>query len=112
MLRWKLLFRRASGKEAKLCHMGHLMTENRNGLIVDARLTEANGTAERATALEMIEDNARPGSTVGGGRLCCRLSRAWRHAARLAERDQPPLGDRCAHDPPCRLSHQGRSRSG
>ena len=46
--------------------MGHLMTENRNGLIVDARLTEANGRAERTTALDMIEDNARPGSTVGG----------------------------------------------
>jgi transposase len=60
------LFRKGAGKEAKLCHMGHLMTENRNGLIVDARLTEANGTAERTTALDMIKDNARPGSTVGG----------------------------------------------
>jgi transposase len=60
------LFRKGAGKEAKLCHMGHLMTENRNGLIVDARLTEANGTAERTTALEMIKDNAKPGSTVGG----------------------------------------------
>jgi transposase len=60
------LFRKGAGKEAKLCHMGHLMMENRNGLIVDARLTEANGTAERTTALDMIEDNARPGSTVGG----------------------------------------------
>jgi transposase len=60
------LFRKGAGKEAKLCHMGHLMMENRNGLIVDARLTEANGTAERATALDMIDDNARPGSTVGG----------------------------------------------
>jgi transposase len=60
------LFRKGAGKEAKLCHMGHLMTENRNGLIVDARLTEANGTAERSTALDMIKDNARPGSTVGG----------------------------------------------
>jgi transposase len=60
------LFRKGAGKEAKLCHMGHLLTENRNGLIVDARLTEANGTAERTTALEMIEDNAKPGSTVGG----------------------------------------------
>jgi hypothetical protein len=39
------------------------MIENRNGLIVDARLTEANGTAERTTALYMVED---PGSTVGG----------------------------------------------
>ena len=46
--------------------MGHLLMENRNGLIVDARLTEANGTAERTTALDMIDDNAKPGSTVGG----------------------------------------------
>ena len=60
------LFRKGTGKEAKLCHMGHLMMENRNGLIVDARLTEASGTAERTTALDMIEDNAKPGSTVGG----------------------------------------------
>src|SRR6516225_7329767 len=60
------LFRKGAGKEAKLCHMGHLMMENRNALIVDARLTEANGTAERAAALDMIDDNARPGSTVGG----------------------------------------------
>jgi len=59
------LFRKGAGKEAKLCHMGHLMTENRHGFIVDARLTEANGTAERATALDMIEDHAGPGSTVG-----------------------------------------------
>src|SRR6266852_799575 len=62
------LFRKGAGKEAKLCHMGHLMTENRHGLIVDARLTEANGTAERATALDMIDDNARPGSTVCGNK--------------------------------------------
>jgi transposase len=60
------LFRKGAGKEAKLCHMGHLMIENRNGLIVDARLSEANGTAERTTALAMIEDNAKSGSTVGG----------------------------------------------
>jgi transposase len=60
------LFRKGAGKEAKLCHMGHLLMENRNGLIVDARLTEANGTAERTTALDMIEDNVRSGGTVGG----------------------------------------------
>ena len=59
------LFRKGKGKEAKLCHMGHVTTENRHGLIVDARLTEANGTAERTTALDMIEDNVRPGGTVG-----------------------------------------------
>src|SRR5262249_22844920 len=61
------LFRKGAGKEAKLCHMGHLMMENRNGLLVDARLSEANGTAERTTALNMIEDTAGPGSTVDKG---------------------------------------------
>jgi len=60
------LFRKGSGKEAKLCHMGHLMTENRNGLIVDAQLTAATGTAERRAALDMVEENARLGSTIGG----------------------------------------------
>jgi transposase len=63
------LFRKGLGKEAKLCHMGHVMVENRNNLIIDARLTEANGTAEHASALGMIEDNARPGSTVGADKL-------------------------------------------
>ena len=42
------------------------MMENRNSLIVDARLTEANGSAERITALDMIETNVGRGSTVGG----------------------------------------------
>ena len=60
------LFRKGAGKEAKLCHMGHLLTENRNGLIIDARVTAANGTAERTAALDMVEDNAKPRSTVGG----------------------------------------------
>ena len=46
--------------------MGHLMMENRNSLIVDARLTEANGSAERATALDMIKDNVGRSGTVGG----------------------------------------------
>ena len=63
------LFRKGLGKEAKLCHIGHVMVENRNNLIVDARLTEATGKAEPTTALDMIEDNAKPGSTVGADKL-------------------------------------------
>jgi transposase len=61
------LFRKGRGKEAKLCHMGHLLMENRNGLIVDGRLSEANGTAERDEAQGMVA--AIPGRhrvTVGG----------------------------------------------
>jgi transposase len=48
------LFRRGRGKEAKLCHMGHLLMENRHGLIVDALLTPAIGTAERDAAEAML----------------------------------------------------------
>jgi hypothetical protein len=32
------------------CYMGHVLTENRNGLVVDERLTQAHGTAEREAA--------------------------------------------------------------
>jgi transposase len=48
------LYRKGRGKEAKLCHMGHLLMENRHGLIVDALLTPASGTAERDAALAML----------------------------------------------------------
>jgi transposase len=48
------LYRKGRGKEAKLCHMGHLLMENRHGLIVDALVTEASGTAERDAAETML----------------------------------------------------------
>jgi hypothetical protein len=48
------LYRKGRGKEAKLCFLGHLLMENRNGLVVDARLTLATGTAERDAAEAMI----------------------------------------------------------
>jgi hypothetical protein len=37
---------------------------NFNGVIVDARAIEANGTAERPAALDMIDDNAGPGPQI------------------------------------------------
>src|SRR3984957_2945004 len=52
------LYRKGPGKEANLCFMGHALMENRNGLVVDACLTEANGHAERIAALHMIEPRA------------------------------------------------------
>ena len=52
------LYRKGPGKEAKLCFMGHALMENRNGLVVDACLTTADGHAERVAALHMIEPHA------------------------------------------------------
>src|SRR6478752_1712569 len=52
------LYRKGPGKEAKLCFMGHALMENRNGLVVDACVTPADGHAERVAALHMIEPHA------------------------------------------------------
>ena len=61
------LYRKGEGKEAKLCYMGHALMENRNGLVVEACLTHADGHAERNAALTMLEPRAdRPSRiTVG-----------------------------------------------
>jgi hypothetical protein len=50
------LYRKGRGREAKLAHMGHTLGENRHGLIVAVAVTEANGTAERAAALGMLDE--------------------------------------------------------
>jgi transposase len=49
------LYRKGPGMEARLCFIGHTLMENRSGLIVDARVTCADGHAERIAALSMIE---------------------------------------------------------
>lgn len=48
------LYRKGVGQEAKLSHMGHMLTENRHGLIVGVTVSEANGMAERQAALDML----------------------------------------------------------
>ena len=46
--------RKSNGTAAKLSYTGHLLMEHRNALLVDIELSEANGYAERDTALEML----------------------------------------------------------
>ena len=47
--------KKGHGKEAKLCFTGHVLMENRNGMVVDVTFTQATGTAEREAALDMLE---------------------------------------------------------
>jgi transposase len=54
------LYRKGKGQPAKLAYLGHVLMENRNALVVDARVTLATGTAEREAALDML--SARPGN--------------------------------------------------
>lgn len=48
------LYRKSNCHPARLCYAGHVLMENRNGLLVDAELTEANGVTERHAALAML----------------------------------------------------------
>jgi transposase len=48
------LYKKAVGREAKLGYLGHLLTENRHGFIVDTAVTAATGTAERDAAIVML----------------------------------------------------------
>jgi transposase len=85
------LARKGAGKEAKLCFAGHVLMDNRTGLVVDVTVTRATGTAERDTALDMIEKV--PGSrriTVGADKgydtrdfvTACREMNVTPHVAR------------------------------
>jgi len=62
------LMRKGLGKETKLCFMGHVLMENRNGLVVDIDLTQATGRAEREAALVMLDrlERRKRRLTLGG----------------------------------------------
>lgn len=64
------LYRKGPGKEAKLSHMGHVLAENRHGLILTITTTEASGTAEREATISMLDDlkatHGRVPKTLGG----------------------------------------------
>jgi transposase len=51
------LWRKGRSQEAKLCFSGNALMENRHGLLVDVRVTEMNGYAERASALALVDTN-------------------------------------------------------
>jgi len=73
------LARKGSGKEAKLSYSGNLLVENRNGLIVNAELLEANGRAERDAALLMLEQ------VPGGKRVTAGADKGYDTAEFVAE---------------------------
>jgi hypothetical protein len=63
------LYKKAKGQESRLCYLGHVLMENRNGLAVNARVTKASGTAERAAAEDMLgELLGKKRITLGAGK--------------------------------------------
>ena len=54
------LYRKSAGTTSKLAYLGHAVSENRNGLIVAAQVTQASGTAERSAAIDMLGELSGP----------------------------------------------------
>ena len=84
------LYRKGLGKEAKLSYMGQLLTENGHGMIVEADVSQATGTAEGEVAAEMLAEQGPHRKTLGADRgydvasfhARCRESNTTPHVAR------------------------------
>jgi transposase len=66
------LYRKGKGKEAKLCYSLNSLMENRHGLLANVRLEEADGFAERASAMVMVDE-----SLPGQGRVTLGADKAY-----------------------------------
>jgi transposase len=78
------LYKKAAGREAKLCYLGHALMENRNALAVAGCVTHANGTAERRAAEELLEEQRK----ASGRRITAGSDKAYDtsdHVAKLRE---------------------------
>jgi transposase len=50
------LYKKGNGQEARMRHLGHLITDNRHGLVLAVAVSSATGDAEPAQALQMLDD--------------------------------------------------------
>jgi len=110
---------RKKGQTSHLAYMGHLLTENRNGLIVSAMLTQADGYAERTAALAMVEEV--PGKrriTLGGDRgfdteefvAACRTRNVTPHVAQSTTNRSSRIDARTLRHAGYEISQRKRKR--
>ena len=113
------LYRRSKGQEAKLCYLGHVLVENRNGLVMDSRVTLGGGLGERQAAQEMVI--TLPGThrvTVGGDKAYdtreyvqeLRFMNATPHVAQNDTNRRSAIDDRTTRHPGYAISQRKRKR--
>ena len=110
------LARKGPGREARLAFAGHVLMENRQGLVVDVQVTAATGSAERDTALDMLQ--ALPGSqhrTVGADKGYDTADFVWECrdlgiTPHVAQRPRSAIDARTTHHEGYRLSQRIRKR--
>jgi transposase len=113
------LFRKGHGKEARLSFMGHLLMENRSGLVVGAGLTQASGFAEREAAVMLVEGvPGRHRITIGADRAYdtasfvagLRQLNATPHVAQNTSGRRSRIDGRTVRHPGYRASQRARKR--
>jgi len=115
------LFTKLKGNAAKLCYIGNVLTENRNGLVVDTLLTQATGYSERSSAVTMLARAAhRRGKriTVGADRgydtqdfvLSLRQLEVTPHVAQNTTKRSSRIDARTTHHQGYALSQRKRKR--
>ena len=113
------LYRKGPGMEARLCFLGHVLMENRSGLVVDAELTRASGHAERLAALAMVDRVATRGGTLGADRgydakdFVAELRERWitPHVAQNTSGRRSAVDGRTTRHAGYALSQQARKRT-
>jgi hypothetical protein len=103
------LYRKARGHESRLAFLGHILLDNRHGLVANICATAATGTAEREAATILLEASAPPGSTLGADKgydvasfvAAVRALGVTPHVAQ-----KPRERDRRPHDPTRRVCDQ------
>ncbi len=114
-----MLAKKGAGKEAKLSYSGHVLMENRNGLVAEVEVLQANGTAERDAALVMIEKI--PGDqpvTIGADKAYdtkdfveeTRNMNATPHVAQNNKARKSAIDERTTRHPGYAISQQKRKR--
>ena len=113
------LARKGAGQEAKLSSSGHVLMENRHGLVTDVEVRPAHGKAERQAALGMIAN--LPGDqpvTVGADKnydpqefvAKARDRKATPHVAQHNKRRRSAIDGRTTRHPGYKISQQKRQR--
>jgi hypothetical protein len=111
-----LLYKKAKGHEAKLSYLGHVLIENRHGLVVNTRLTRATGRAEWDAAWAMARQiPGRRRATLGGDRgydardfvACLRTLNVTPH---VAQKQHTALDARTTRHPGYAVSQRCRKR--
>jgi len=110
------LARKGSGKEARLCYAGHVQMDNRHGLVVNTRLTQASGKAEPMAALAMAAEITGQGRVTLGAdkgydqKELVRALREYRVTPHVAQKVNSAIDRRSTRHPGYLLSQRQRKR--